>query len=366
MTISTLVGQHLQGRTASNDLRADVYKDQHGTSFRTCEHLRTYRLRPLEAAVPEVCWKDDATVNGLIRGITSDREDTLVEKIADRIAEHHGLSSLKVSSNGTGQYSLHHNESEHTIHVCIDHASGRRYGVAVIEDADELDDSNTESITQESLWALQDPTSSDLNSPIEASLESQHLIFVRDSELYFRINIYRSLAEDKLFATGETQDTYQLYTPHMDRNSAPIQARLWVSTPAESLIHDLSSDSTDELVEVFKARVERQSLLPISRTLIRESQYLIRDLVGSDSQKHDLRINVYRDLANNEHSVAVEEKQTVILSPEDYEDHTEDEKPTATISNIWIPNDTMLLAIEDIHAEDREIVAKNVIALAGI
>lgn len=339
MTISTLVGQHLQGRTASNDLRTDVYKDQHGTSFGTCEHLRTYRLRPLETVVPEVCWKDDAAVSALIRGITSDREDTLVEKIADRIAEHHGLPSIKVSSNGTSQYSLHHNESEHTIHVCIDHASGRRYGVAVIEDADERDDGNTESIVQESLWTLRNSTSSDMESPIEASLESQYMIFVSDSELYFRINIYRSRSDDKLFATGETQDTYQLYTPHMDRSSAPVQARLWVSTPAESLIHDLRSDSADELIEVFKARVERQSLLPISRTLIREDQYLIRDLVGSDCQTHDFRINVYRDLASNEHSVATEERRTVMLSPEDYEDHAEDEDPAAIVSSIWLPND---------------------------
>ena len=332
MTIGTLVGQHLQGRTAFNDLRTDVYKDQLGISFGTCEHLRTYRLRPLETVVPEVCWKDDAAVSGLIRGITSDREDTLVEKIADRIAGHYGLSSLKVSSNGTSQYTLHHNDAEHTIHVCIDHANGRRSGVAVIEDADELDSSNTELITQENLWALHNSTSSDMDSPIEASLESQYLIFVRDSELYFRINIYLSRSDGKLFATGETQDTYRLYTPHMDRTSAPVQARLWVSTPAESLIHDLRSDSADELIEVFKARVERQSLLPISRTLIRESQYLIR-------QEHDVRINVYRDLANNEHSVATEEKRTVMLSPEDYEDHTEDEDTTAIVSSIWLPND---------------------------
>lgn len=339
MTISALVGQHLSSMDAILPLRFDVYKDQYGRTFDTCEHLRTYRLRPLEGVVPEVAWKDDAAVNSLIRGITSDREDTLVRKIADRIADHHGLSSIKVSSDGTSQYYLHHNESEHTIHVCIDHASGRRYGVAVFEDADGLDDSNTELITQESLWTLQDPTSRDMDCPIEASLESQYLIFVSGSELYFRIDIYRRRSDGKLFATGETQDTYQLYTPHMDRNGAPVQARLWVSTPAESLIHDLCSDSADELLEVFKARVERQSLLPISRTLIREDQYLIRDLVGSDGQTHDLRVNVYRDLTTDERSVAVEEKRTVMLSPEDYEDHPEDEDPTAIIADIWIPND---------------------------
>ena len=212
--------------------------------------------------------------------------------------------------------------------------------MAVIEDADERDDGNTESIAQESLWTLRNSTSSDMESPIEASLESQYMIFVSDSELYFRINIYRSRSDDKLFATGEAQDTYRLYTPHMDRSSAPVQARLWVSTPAESLIHDLRSDSADELIEVFKARVERQSLLPISRTLIREDQYLIRDLVGSDCQTHDFRINVYRDLASNEHSVATEERGTVMLSPEDYEDHTEDEGPADIVSSIWLPNDT--------------------------
>ena len=339
MTISTLVGQHVSSVDPILPLRVDVYKDHYGRTFDTCEHLRTYRLRPLEGVVPEVAWKDDAAVNSLIRGITSDREDTLVKKIADRLADHHGLSSIKISSDGTSQYSLHHNESEHTIHVCIDHASGRRYGVAVIEDADGLDDSNTELITQESLWTLQDPTSSDVDSPIEASLESQHLIFVSGSELYFRINIYRRRSDGKLFATGETQDAYQLYTPHMDRNSAPVQAWLWVSTPAESLIHDLCSDSADELIEVFKARVERQSLLPINRTLIREAQYLIR-------QTHDLRVNVYRDIATDERSVAVEEKRTVMLSPEDYEDHTEEEDPTAIVSSIWLPNDSMPRTLE--------------------
>ena len=309
----------------------DVYEDQLGESFGTYEHLRDYRLRPLDTAAPDIHWKDYGAANDLIGEITSDKEDTLIKKIADRIAAHHGLSSIDVRFMRSGLYHFRYNDSEHMVGVGVDNLTGRLHAVALIDDTDSENISDTNVLSQEPLWTPCNVTSGDKIGSIEAHLDSQHLIFC-DSELYFRINVFRNRSENKLFAIGETQDVFELYEPHIDD---PIRSQLWVSTPAEYLTRDLRADSADELIEILKKRIERQLLLPISHVFVREGQFLVSNLSNPDCKSYDVRINVYRDVGNNRMSISAEEKRTVILSPEDYNgDHK-----TVT-SDLWIPLDS--------------------------
>ena len=343
VTVNTLIsqlllsGQDYSGSSsidAISTLRMDVYEDQLGKSFGTYEHLRDYRLRPLDTAVPDIHWKDYGAVNDLIGEITSDREDTLIKKVADRIATHHGLSSINVRFMGNSLYCFSYNDSEYMVGVGVDNLTDRLHAVALIEDTDAENNSDTNVLSQEPLWTPCNATSGDKIGSIEAHLDSQYLIFICDSELYFRINVFRNRSENKLFAIGETQDTFEL--PHID---GPIRSQLWVSTPAEYLTRDLLADSSDELIETLKKRIERQLLLPISRVLVREDQFLVSSLsdkTAPDCKSYDVRINVYRDVANNRRSVSTEEKRTVVLSPEDYNDDHR-----TVISDLWIPLDSI-------------------------
>lgn len=350
VTVNTLIdqlllsGQDYSGSSsidAISTLRVDVYEDQLGESFGTYEHLRDYRLRPLDTAVPDIHWKDYVAVNDLIGEITSDREDTLINRIADRIAAYYGLSSIDVKFIGNGLYRFRYNDSEHMVGVGVDNLTDRLHAVALIEDTDAESNSDINVLSQEPLWTPCNATSGDKIGSIEAHLDSQYLIFICDSELYFRISLFRNRSENKLFAIGETQDTFEL--PHID---GPIRSQLWVSTPAEYLTRDLRADSADELMEILKKRIERQLLLPISHVFVREGQFLVSNLSNPDCKSYDVRINVYRDVGNNRMSISAEEKRTVILSPEDYNgDHK-----TVT-SDLWIPLNSMPYTIENIDGD---------------
>lgn len=88
-------------------------------------------------------------------------------------------------------------------------------------------------------------------------------------------------------------------------------------------------------------------LLPVSHVFIREDQFLVSSLsdkTAPDCKNYDVRINVYRDVTNDMRSVSIEEKRTVILSPEDYND---DHQPI--ISDLWIPLDSVPYTIENIN-----------------
>lgn len=184
VTVNTLIdqlllsGQDYSGSSsidAISTLRVDVYEDQLGKPFGTFEHLRDYRLRPLDTAVPDIHWKDYVAVNDLIGEITSDREDTLINRIADRIAAHYGLSSIGVKFIGNGLYRFRYNDSEHMVGVGVDNLTDRLHAVALIEDTDANNINDTNVISQEPLWTPYNATSGDKFGSIEAHLDSQHL-----------------------------------------------------------------------------------------------------------------------------------------------------------------------------------------------